>query len=225
MPVLKDPGHRIGDVRAQADEACRRAGRDPRSVTLVAVSKTVDADGIGRALDAGQRVFGENRVQEAKEKWPRLRSSHPDVELHMIGPLQSNKVRDAVALFDVVQSVDRRSLCKALAKQVQAQGRCPKLFVQINVGEEPQKSGVLPEHVDDFIAACRDEFGLDVAGLMCIPPHGRSPEPHFSRLASFAERNGVGLLSMGMSADFRPAIAHGATHVRVGSAIFGARPT
>jgi pyridoxal phosphate enzyme (YggS family) len=187
------------------------------------VSKTHGADAIEPVLAVGQRVFGENRVQEAKAKWPGLRERYPDVELHLIGPLQSNKAKEAVALFDAIHTVDRPSLCAALAKEIERQGRQPLLFVEVNTGAEPQKAGVLPEHVDDFLRACRQDYGLTIQGLMCIPPLDEAPAPHFALLAKIAARNGLALLSMGMSADFAIAIQFGATHVRVGSAIFGER--
>jgi PLP dependent protein len=210
-------------VRREIARACRDARREPASVTLVAVSKTFDAAAIGPVIDAGQRVFGENRVQEAKAKWPPLRSKHPSLELHMIGPLQSNKTKDAVALFDAIHSIDRPSLCEALAKEIQKQGRHPTLLVEINTGGEPQKAGVLPQDADAFLARCRDSHGLAISGLMCIPPADEAPAPHFALTAKLAARNGLPLLSMGMSADYAVAIAMGATHIRVGSAIFGAR--
>jgi PLP dependent protein len=174
-------------------------------------------------IAAGQRVFGENRVQEAKTKWPALQSHHAGMALHLIGPLQSNKAREAVALFDAIHSVDRPSLCAALAKEIERQGRAPLLLVEINTGAEPQKAGVLPEAADAFLRDCRETYGLAVAGLMCIPPHDEPPAPHFALTAKIAARNGLGLLSMGMSADYETAIRFGATHVRVGSAIFGER--
>jgi pyridoxal phosphate enzyme (YggS family) len=174
-------------------------------------------------IDAGQKVFGENRVQEAKAKWPPLRARYPGVELHMIGPLQSNKAKDAVALFDAIHSIDRPSLCEALAKEIQRQNRRPILFVEINTGAEQQKAGVLPQDADAFLARCRDAYGLTISGLMCIPPADEAPTPHFALTAKLAARNGLRLLSMGMSADYLVAIAMGATHIRVGSAIFGAR--
>jgi pyridoxal phosphate enzyme (YggS family) len=214
---------RLADVRRQIADACREAGRDPAAVTLVAVSKTFDADAITPVIAAGQRVFGENRVQEAKGKWPGLLAATPGCELHLIGPLQSNKAKEAVALFDAIHSVDRESLCAALAKEIEKQGRHPALFVEINTGAEPQKAGVLPEDADGFLAACRETHGLTISGLMCIPPHDEAPAPHFALTAKIAARNGLKLLSMGMTADFRTAIAFGATHVRVGTAIFGAR--
>lgn len=210
-------------VRKEIVRACRDANRDPTAVTLVAVSKTFGAEAIEPVIAAGQRVFGENRVQEAKAKWPPLLSNHTDVELHLIGPLQSNKAKEAVALFDAIHSVDRASLCEALAKEIGKQDRQPVLFVEINTGAEPQKAGVLPQDADAFLAACRDKYGLTISGLMCIPPLAEAPGPHFALTAKIAGRNGLKLLSMGMSADFATAIALGATHVRVGSAIFGER--
>jgi hypothetical protein len=210
-------------VRQEIAQACRDAGRDPASVTLVAISKTFGAEAIEPVIAAGQRIFGENRVQEAKAKWPTLMASHAGLELHLVGSLQSNKAKDAVALFDVIHSVDRASLAEALAKEIAKQARCPLLFVEINTGAEPQKSGVLPRDVDSFLAACRDRYGLKISGLMCIPPFDDAPAPHFALTAQIARRTGLSLLSMGMSADFETAIAFGATHVRVGTAIFGAR--
>lgn len=214
----------IAAVRTEIASACRDAGRDPSTVTLVAVSKTFGAEAITPVIVAGQRIFGENRVQEARAKWPPLMTQYPDLELHLIGPLQSNKAREAVALFDAVHSLDRASLAEALSKEVHKQGRRPVLFVEINTGAEPQKAGVLPHDADSFITACRETYGLEISGLMCIPPQDEAPAPHFALTAKIARRNGLKLLSMGMSADFKTAIAFGATHVRVGSAIFGARP-
>src|SRR5882724_1495808 len=210
-------------VQSKIAEACREAGREPSSVTLIAVSKTFPADAIVPVIAAGQRVFGENRVQEAKAKWPELRAAHPGLELHLIGALQSNKAKEAVALFDAIHAVDRPSIAEALAKEIGRQGRHPLLFVEVNTGEEPQKAGVLPQDADAFIKACREDYGLTVAGLMCIPPFEEAPAPHFALTAKIAVRNGLKSLSMGMSADFATAIAFGATHVRVGSAIFGER--
>jgi pyridoxal phosphate enzyme (YggS family) len=210
-------------VRSEIARACRDAGRDAAEVTLVAVSKTFGADAIEPVIAAGQRVFGENRVQEAKAKWPALMQKHPGLALHLIGPLQSNKAKEAVVLFDAIHSVDRPSLCEALAKEIAKQGRKPTLFVEINTGAEPQKAGVLPEQADTFLADCRDKYGLTISGLMCIPPLEEAPAPHFALTAKIARRNGLKLLSMGMSADFVTAIQLGATHVRVGSAIFGER--
>lgn len=214
---------RLAAVRQEVERACRDARRDPASVTLIAVSKTFEADAIEPVIAAGQRVFGENRVQEAKAKWPALIERHPGVELHMIGPLQSNKAKEAVALFDAIHSVDRPSLCDALAKEIARSSRRPLLFIEINTGAEPQKAGVLPENADAFLARCRDSYGLSVHGLMCIPPFDEPPAPHFALTAKIASRNGLKLLSMGMSADYPVAIAMGATHIRVGTAIFGGR--
>src|SRR5215472_18385893 len=214
---------RLAAVRGTIEEACAEAGRDPAAVTLIAVSKTFGADAIVSVIAAGQRVFGENRVQEAKAKWPELKARHPDVVLHLIGPLQSNKAKEAVALFDAIHAVDRPSLCAALAKEIGRQNRAPQLFVEINTGAEPQKAGVLPESADAFLRDCRDTYGLAIAGLMCIPPADEAPAPHFALTAKIAARNGLGLLSMGMSADYEIAIRFGATHVRVGTAIFGER--
>jgi len=210
-------------VEQEIARACKEARRERSSVTLVAVSKTFSAEVIVPVIDAGQRVFGENRVQEAKAKWPALISSYPGIALHLIGPLQSNKARDAVALFDAIHSVDRPSLCEALAKEFNSQKRRPQLFVQLNTGEEPQKAGVSPAEADSFIASCRDKYALPISGLMCIPPLDDPPAPHFALTAKIAARNGLKNLSMGMSADFAAAIALGATHVRIGSAIFGHR--
>lgn len=210
-------------VRRGIVAACSEAGRAPSSVTLVAASKTVPPEVLETAIAAGHLVYGENRVQEAKAKWSGLRDRHPEVELHLIGPLQGNKVRDAVGLFDVIHSVDRPALAAALARQCAAQGRQPRLLVQVNTGAEPQKAGVLPDAVDGFLDTCREEHGLELSGLMCIPPADEPPEPHFALLADIAARNGLHVLSMGMSSDHTTAIRAGATHVRVGSAIFGAR--
>jgi len=214
---------RLAAVRQDIARACGDAGRATGSVTLVAVSKTFGAEAIEPVIAAGQRVFGENRVQEAKAKWPALRERHPKIELHLIGPLQSNKAREAVALFDAIHSLDRASLAEALAKEIARQGRAPLLFVEINTGGEPQKAGVLPEQADAFLKDCRDKYGLKVSGLMCLPPADEPPAPHFALTAKIARRNEMNLLSMGMSADFEAAIALGSTHVRVGTAIFGER--
>lgn len=213
----------LAAVRQEVTRACREANRDVSSVTLIAVTKTFDAPAIQPVIDAGHRVFGENRVQEAAAKWPPLREKHPDIELHMIGPLQSNKTKEAVALFDGIHSVDRTSLCEALAKEIPKSGRRPLLFVEINTGAEPQKAGVHPQDADDFLKRCREVYGLSIGGLMCIPPFEEAPAPHFALTAKIAARNGIRLLSMGMSADFPVAIAFGATHIRVGTAIFGGR--
>jgi pyridoxal phosphate enzyme (YggS family) len=213
----------LAAVRQEIARACREASRDPAAVTLVAVTKTFAAEAIVPVIAAGQRVFGENRVQEAQAKWPALRTQFPGLELHMIGPLQSNKAKEAVALFHAIHSVDRPSLCEALAKEIARQGRRPLLFVEINTGEEAQKAGVLPQDADAFLKRCRESSGLTIDGLMCIPPVDQAPAPHFALTAKIATRNGLKLLSMGMSADYPVAIAMGATHVRVGSAIFGER--
>jgi len=213
----------LAAVRAEIARACRDAGRDPTEVELVAVSKTFGPEAIEPVIAAGQRVFGENRVQEAKAKWPPLLAKHSGIALHLIGPLQSNKAKEAVALFDAIHSVDRPSLCEVLAKEIVKQRRQPLLFAEINTGAEPQKAGVLPQDADAFLTACRETYGLTMSGLMCIPPLDQAPAPHFALTAKIAQRNGLKLLSMGMSADFAVAISLGATHVRVGSAIFGAR--
>ncbi len=213
----------LSQVRARIAAAERAAGRAPGSVRLIAVSKTFGADDVRPVITAGQRVFGENRVHEAKAKWPALIAETPGLELHLIGPLQSNKARDAVALFDAIHTVDRESIAAALAKEIARQGRRPRLLVEVNTGGEPQKAGVLPEETDAFVARCRDVHGLMIDGLMCIPPADEAPAPHFALLAKIASRLGLGSLSMGMSADFETAIAFGATDVRVGSAIFGER--
>jgi PLP dependent protein len=210
-------------VRGAVAAACQQAGREAGAVTLIAVSKTVGAAALDAALAAGHRTFGENRVQEAKAKWPGLRARYPDVELHLIGPLQSNKVKEAVGLFDVIHTVDRPRLSAALAAETARQGRDLRLLIEVNTGAEPQKAGVLPQAADAFIAQCRERDRLDPQGLMCIPPIGEPPGPHFALLAKIAARNRLPWLSMGMSADFALAVAFGATHVRVGTAIFGAR--
>ena len=216
-------GNGLAAVRAEIVRACRDAARDPATVTLVAISKTFGAEAIEPVIAAGQRLFGENRVQEAKAKWPPLIARHGGIELHLVGSLQSNKAREAVALFDAIHSVDRTSLAEALAKEIARQARQPLLFVEINTGAEAQKGGVQPQDADTFLAACRDRYGLGISGLMCIPPASEAPAPHFALTAKIARRNGLAMLSMGMSADFPTAIAFGATHVRVGSAIFGTR--
>ena len=196
------PAERLAAVRRDIETAARDARRDPAAVTLVAISKTFGAEAIEPVIAAGQRVFGENRVQEAKTKWPALKERHPGIELHLVGPLQSNKARDAVALFDAIHSVDRPSLAQALAQEIARQGRSPLLFVEVNTGAEPQKAGVLPEATDAFLKTCRETYGLTIAGLMCIPPADEAPAPHFALTAKIAQRNGLKLLSMGMSADF-----------------------
>ncbi|MEX2454271.1 MAG: YggS family pyridoxal phosphate-dependent enzyme [Rhodospirillaceae bacterium] len=214
----------LADVGAAIARAAREAGRDPAGVNLVAVSKSHPAALAHAALEAGQRAFGENRVQEAQEKWPALKAAFPDAVLHLIGPLQTNKAEDAVALFDVLQTVDRERLARVLAREIDRQGRRPDMFVQVNTGEEPQKAGVAPGDADAFVRLCRDELGLPVVGLMCIPPIDENPALHFALLGEIARRNGLARLSMGMSADFESAVRLGATEVRVGTAIFGARP-
>jgi PLP dependent protein len=210
-------------VESEIARACRDAKRDRASVSLIAVSKTFGPEAIIPVIGSGQRVFGENRVQEAKAKWPGLMESYSDLVLHLIGPLQSNKAKEAIALFDAIHSVDRPSICQALAKEIKSQKKHPLLFVQLNTGEEPQKAGVAPSEADAFVASCRDNFGLTISGLMCIPPIDDAPAPHFALTAKIAARNGLKNLSMGMSADFATAIQFGATHIRVGSAIFGHR--
>lgn len=211
----------------QVQESIRRSAsdydRDPSTITLVAVSKTFPAQDIEPVLAAGHRVFGENYVQEAKAKWPALRERYEGVELHMIGPLQSNKAKEAVELFDVIHTLDRPSLAEALAKEIVKQGKKPRLLVQVNTGEEPQKGGVIPTDVDAFLETCRTKYGLEIEGLMCIPPAEDPPSPHFALLNTIARRHNLTVLSMGMSADFDAAIQLGATHVRVGTAIFGSR--
>lgn len=209
----------LDDIASAAGEA----GRTPGDIDLVAVSKTHDAAHIRPVLRAGHRLFGENRVQEAAGKWPGLREEFPDVRLHLIGPLQTNKVRQALALFDVIETVDRPKLAREIAKEAEKTGRMPDCFIQVNTGAESQKAGVIPEEVDAFIASCREEYGLPVRGLMCIPPVEEEPSLHFALLREIAQRNGLAELSMGMSSDYRVAIAFGATLVRVGTAIFGAR--
>jgi PLP dependent protein len=220
-----DISDRLRAVKEEMALAARAAGRDPKSVGLVAVTKTVAPAEIEQAIVAGHRVFGENRVQEAHAKWPSLKDRHPGLELHLIGPLQSNKVREAVGLFDVIETVDRPKLARALAEEMARANKRPRLFVQVNTGEEPQKAGVLPAEAGAFIALCRDTFGLAIDGLMCIPPFDEEPAMHFALLAKIAARTGVKELSMGMSGDFVRAIPFGATYVRVGTAIFGQRPT
>ena len=214
---------RLEDVRNRIGKAAAEAGRSPRSVTLVAVSKTFDAAEIRPAVLAGQRVFGENRVQEAEGKWPGLRAETAGIELHLIGPLQSNKTAEAVALFDVIETVDREKIARTIAAEIAKQGKTLRLYVQVNTGLEPQKAGIAPDDTVAFVAFCRDELGLSVEGLMCIPPADENPGPHFALLARLAERCGVEKLSMGMSGDYDVAIGFGATSVRVGSAIFGTR--
>lgn len=216
-------GTALETVHARIAAAAQTVGRDPAEVTLVAVSKAQPDARVVAALAAGHRVFGENYVQEAKARWPALRARHPDVLLHMIGPIQTNKAKDAVALFDVIETVDRPKLARVLAGEMARQGRRPACFVQVNTGEEAQKAGVLPGDADAFVAECRG-LALPVVGLMAIPPEAEEPSLHFALLAEIARRNGLEQLSMGMSADYEVAVQFGATHVRVGSAIFGARP-
>lgn len=216
-------GARLAAVRERTANAASRAGRKPELVTLIAVAKNHPAEAVGTALAAGQRVFGENRVQEAMAKYPDLRGAYPDIELHLIGPLQTNKVRDAVATFDAIQTLDRPKLAAALAAEFARVGRRVRLFVQVNTGAEPQKAGILPQDADAFLDACRDLHGLAVEGLMCIPPADEPAAPHFALLREIARRKHLPNLSMGMSGDFETALALGATHIRIGSAIFGAR--
>jgi hypothetical protein len=218
-----DAAGRLEGIRARIAQAQQRFGPPPSRVKFVAVSKTFPAEAIEPLLAAGQRVFGENRVQEARDKWPALRQGFPEVELHLIGPLQTNKVRDAVALFDVIETVDRERLAAALAAEMERQGRHLRVFVEVNIGAEPQKAGLSPDQVGAFVRRCVEVHGLDVRGLMCIPPEGEPPGPYFAHLATLAREAGVAELSMGMSADFETAIRFGATSVRVGSALFGAR--
>lgn len=215
---------RLATVRAQLEKAARECARPPQDITLVAVSKTHPPEAIREALDVGHRVFGENRVQEAEAKWPGLRADFPDVELHLIGPLQTNKVREAVALFDVIETVDREKLARRLAEEMAEQDLRRGVFLQVNTGKEPQKSGVFPEDLDDFVRLTRDDLGLDVRGLMAIPPQAEEPALHFALLRTLARRNGLAALSMGMSADYEIAVQLGASHIRVGTAIFGERP-
>jgi pyridoxal phosphate enzyme (YggS family) len=222
--AFEDIAGNLAAVRARIATAAKSAGRAAADVTLVAVSKIHPAEAVAAALDAGQRVFGENRVQEAQHKYPALKARHPDLALHLIGPLQSNKVRDAVALFDVIETVDRPRLAEALAAEMARSGRRPDCFIQVNTGEEAQKAGIAPTEAASFVADCRERLRLPIRGLMCIPPVEEDPAIHFAFLRELAGRNGLALLSMGMSGDFESAIALGATHVRVGTAIFGARP-
>jgi pyridoxal phosphate enzyme (YggS family) len=214
---------RLAEVTGRIAEAARASGRSPADVTLVAVSKTHGADRVGELLEVGHRVFGENRVQEAKTKWPALRERYPGVELHLIGPLQSNKAREAVALFDAIHTIDRPKIARAVAEEMARQQRRLQLFIEVNTGEEPQKAGVSPADLSALVELCRSELKLEIAGLMCIPPHDEEPAIHFAFLSKLAKEQGLAGLSMGMSADYETAIELGATHVRVGSAIFGAR--
>jgi pyridoxal phosphate enzyme (YggS family) len=224
MPMQhRDIQQRLAAVLARMEMAAREAGRDPAAVQLVTVTKTFGGDDILPVLEAGQRVFGENRVQEAKGKWPALRERFPELELHLIGPLQSNKAREAVALFDAIQTVDRPKIADAIAEEMARAGRRLKLFMQVNTGDEAQKAGVSPGEAGALLSHCREGLGLTIEGLMCIPPFHEDPAPHFALLARLAADFGLTKLSMGMSGDFEAAIRQGATHVRVGSAIFGAR--
>jgi PLP dependent protein len=220
---VETPHPGLIQVRQRIAQAAIDAGRNAADITLVAVSKTFSATAIEPVITAGQHIFGENRVQESKAKWPELRARHSGIVLHLIGPLQSNKASEAVALFDCIQSLDREKLARVLADEIQCQGRSPQLFVEINTGEEGQKAGIAPRDADRFIASCRSTYGLAIEGLMCIPPADEEPALHFALLETIAKRNGLKGLSMGMSADFETAIRFGATHVRVGSAIFGER--
>lgn len=224
MTQKNDPASNLAKVRADISKAAEAAGRDLSDIHLVAVSKVHEADTIVPVLEAGQRVFGENRVQEAEAKWPALRETYPDITLHLIGPLQSNKVKNAVATFDVIETVDRMKIAKALANEFERVGRSLPCYVQVNTGEEPQKAGIAPEDVEAFVKECRDGLRLDIQGLMCIPPIDEEPALHFALLSDMADRLGLGVKSMGMSADYEKAISLGATHVRVGTAIFGDRP-
>jgi pyridoxal phosphate enzyme (YggS family) len=226
--VTSDTDHnsapaRLRRVREEIAAAAKAANRPVTSVELIAVSKTFDAEAVRPVVLAGQRVFGENRVQEAERKWPPLRAEFPDIKLHLIGPLQSNKAKDAVALFDAIHTVDRPKIARVIASEMERQGRSLELFVQVNTGEEPQKAGVMPREAKAFVDFCRNEIRLPIAGLMCIPPVDEEPAVHFAFLAKLAREMGLKSLSMGMSSDFEVAIAFGATHVRVGSAIFGSR--
>lgn len=223
MTPANDIADRYNEVIGNIEKAADRAARQASDVTLVVVSKTFDATAIEPVLQLPHRVFGENRVQESQSKWPGLKQAYPNTELHLIGPLQSNKTREAVELFDCIETLDREKLAKVLAREIQAVGRSPKLLVQVNTGHEPQKAGILPENLDQFLKSCRDTYQLDVSGLMCIPPIDEEPALHFALLAKLAKRNGLATLSMGMSGDYETAVELGATHVRVGSAIFGSR--
>jgi pyridoxal phosphate enzyme (YggS family) len=222
--MTHDPVKALASVQARIAAAAQKAKRDPASIRLVAVTKTFGPEAITPVLAAGHRLFGENRVQEAKAKWPALRQSYPHTELHLIGSLQSNKAKEAVALFNAIHTIDRPKIAQAIAAEMVKQGRRPKLFIEVNTGEEPQKAGVMPKEAPALLRFCREELKLDIAGLMCIPPHDEEPAIHFAFLAKLAGELGLKELSMGMSADFETAIAFGATCVRVGSEIFGSRP-
>jgi pyridoxal phosphate enzyme (YggS family) len=220
---MSEGAKRLREVQGKIEQAARAAGRDPAGVALVAVSKTHGADRVRELLAAGHRLFGENRVQEAQEKFPPLKAEYPDLQLHLIGPLQTNKAREAVALFDVIQSVDREKLAATLAKEMARADKRPDCFIQVNTGEEPQKAGILPNDLDSFVTACRETHKLPIVGLMCIPPMEEEPALHFALLAKMATRHALPNISMGMSADYEIAVRLGATHVRVGSALFGQR--
>ena len=220
---MSDAVERLAQVKQKIAAAEREAGRDAGSAVLVAVSKTFDAEAVRPVIEAGQRVFGENRVQEAQGKWPGLRQAFSDIELHLIGPLQSNKAKEAVALFDVIETVDREKIAAELAKEIAKQGRPVRLYVQVNTGSEPQKAGIEPKEAVAFVTRCREVHGLAIEGLMCIPPADENPGPHFALLEKLAREASVEKLSMGMSGDYELAVAFGATSVRVGSAIFGTR--
>lgn len=222
--MAQDSAIALADVSGRIADAARASGREPASVRLVAVTKTFGADEIVPVLDAGHRMFGENRVQEAKAKWPGLRERYPSIDLHLIGPLQSNKAKEAVQLFDAIHSIDRPRIAEAIAQESARQGKRLQLFVQVNTGEEAQKAGVMPRELGGLLRLCREELKLDIAGLMCIPPVDEEAGVHFAFLRKLAQDHGLSQLSMGMSADFETAIAFGATHVRVGSQIFGERP-
>lgn len=224
LTTTHTPAAALADVKARIAAAARETGRDAASVHLIAVSKTFGPEAILPVLEAGHRLFGENRVQEAKAKWPELRARYPDLAVHLIGPLQSNKTREAVALFDAIHTVDRPKIARAIAEEQQHQAKRLKLFIQVNTGEEPQKAGIAPADVAAFLAACRDEFGLEITGLMCIPPAEDDPAPHFALLAKMAKNMGLADISMGMSGDYPVAARLGATHVRVGTGVFGSRP-
>lgn len=224
MTETVDPARNLSSILAEIAEIAESADRNPADVNLVAVSKVHTEERITPILDAGHRLFGENRIQEAEDKWPRLRDRYENIDLHLIGPLQSNKVKNAVATFDVIETVDRPKIARALAREFERVDRQLPCFIQVNTGEEPQKAGILPEEVDDFVKSCIDEYALNVLGLMCIPPIDEEPSLHFALLAEMAARNGLLAKSMGMSADYETAIKLGATYIRVGTAIFGTRP-